>query len=213
VIKLSVKTLAKYMTAGPAAQRKVLQDAKYRDEDQPRAMRQFYQETCQTIEAFHRGLHDREWLARKAEELGARATATGGQSEQRLWNNVRAVRHYSQHFADRQFTPLTRLRLRLEAKGVVISMERGKQKAIKFDFARQAPDPHVVRIVSQCMYEASAGYVENLNGASILYMHVARGTEHRGAKSGARTTRDVEAACETIAAVWESIPPPRRRVA
>jgi hypothetical protein len=217
MIRLSVKTLAKYMTASPAVQRTILRNAKFPAEDEAYAMRLYYREAVDRIEAFHRNNHDTAWMLAKAEDLAQLAALQGGPSRTRLRHNSRAVRQYSQNFGARQFVPQAAYRLRLDVGSVRISsapdlsvIEAGKQKAIKLHFSSTAPDPDVVKIVSQCMFAAAQGQLANVTGSSVLYLDVARGDEYRGARAGARTMREIEAACETISVLWEAITPRRR---
>jgi hypothetical protein len=53
MIKIGVKGLAKFMTSTAAAQRKVLQDYKFPDEDEPKAMRLYYGEAVDSIRTYH----------------------------------------------------------------------------------------------------------------------------------------------------------------
>jgi hypothetical protein len=205
------------MTASPAAQRRILREAKYPDEDEPLAMRLYYQDACDRVQAYHRNKHDPSWLRAKADDLAQLASLSPGPSGNRLRNNSRALRQYMSNFATRDFVPLGPLRLRIEFGDVRVSAtpdlfitEGGKHKVIKFNFSTAAPHPDIVKIVSQCMYEASKGKLQSLSNASVLYLDVPRGIEHRGARAGARTLRDLEAACETITNVWDSIQPTRR---
>jgi len=55
------------------------------------------------------------------------------------------------------------------------------------------------------MYEAAATNGLSLPSASILYLDVPRGHIHKGARAGARTTAEITAACQTIAAIWDTI--------
>jgi hypothetical protein len=205
------------MIASPAAQRRILREAKYPNEDEPFAMRLYYQDAVDRVQAYHRNKHDALWLRSKADDLAQLASLTPGASGTRLRNNSRGVRQYASNFATREFIPIGPLRLRIEFGDVRVSTapdlfvtEAGKEKVIKLDFSKDAPDPDIVKIVSQCMYEASKGKLQSLSNTSVLYLDVSRGTEHRGARAGARTLGDLEAACETITTVWDSIQPTRR---
>ena len=200
------------MTASPAKQRKILRDFKYPDADEAYAKRLYYREARDLIAAFHRNHHDGDWLRVKAQELAALADLMGGMSGHRLKQNARALLHYERHFGTRGFEPVEDLRLYLNIGKVRISAtpdlvvdERGKRKLVKLDFSAKAPDPEKVKIIAQCMFEAAQGHIPKLTSSSILYLDVRRGAEHRGARAGARTWREIEAACETIAALWDTI--------
>jgi hypothetical protein len=212
VIKLSIKGLADFMTASPARQRRILRDYKRLDEDEPTARRLYYKESRDLITAFHRNSHEIGWLSDRAELLKRQAATATPASAIRLRHNVRAVRLYERNFGSRSFEPLNPVRLNLEFYAVRISvvpdlhiLEEGKEKLVKLDFGVKAPEPQLTKIISQATFEAAAGHVRGLTSSSILYLDVARGKEYRGARAGARTMREIEAACLNIAALWDGI--------
>lgn len=212
MIKIGVKGLAKYMTSSPAGQRKVLHDYKYPDDDEPSAMRVYYKDATDRILAFHKSGHDRSWLRAKAKDLAELARLTPGAAGARLRNNARALAHYEEHFSVRVLEPQGNLRLRWDVGGVRIGvnpdlhvLERGKTKLVKLEFSKDVPGDDAVKIISQVMFEAAKGHVPQLTSSSILLFDVPRGVEHRGARAGAKTLREIEAACKTIESVWASI--------
>lgn len=217
MIKLSAKGLAKYITASPASQRKILQDFKYPKEDEPFAMRLYYQDAVDAIRAFHKGGQSRGWLLERADDLSRLAALNGGNSGIRLRNNSKAVRQYEVGFGSRRFAVMNELRLYLFIDKVRISVapelyviEGKKEKIIRLDFTKSAVNPEVVKIVSQCMFEAARGRIAELTSSSVLYFDVRNGTEYRGARMQSRTLRDVEAACKTISTLWDSITLPNK---
>lgn len=214
MIPLTLSGLAKYMTATPANQRKILREFKYPNEDEPYAMRLYYREAREHIVGFHRNGREREWLLQRSHEIDRVGELNGGISATRLKHNSRVLRQYAKHFAERPFEVLDTLRLSLVFGDVRLSVvpdlhvrERGKEKIVKLDFGVRQPSEEVVKIISQCMFEAARGEVEDLTSSSALYLDVGRGTEHRGARAGARIRADIEAACETISAVWPLLQP------
>jgi hypothetical protein len=78
---------------------------------------------------------------------------------------------------------------------------------VKLEFAKNEPNPAVVKIVSQLMFEAAIQARLPVKSADVLYIDVARGTAHKGARVGARMGTEIEAACANIAAMWDSIKP------
>lgn len=212
MIKISVKGLAKFMTASPSGQRRILREFKFPDDDEPRAMRLYYGEATDAIKAYHANGHGRQWLVNQADMLTDLAASLGGQSAVRLRNNARGVRHYHDSFYNRRFEILADLRMALVHGEVRVTVvpdlhvrERGREKIIKLDFARQAVDPEVVRIVSQCMFEAFKNSQGAITSSSVLYLEVAQAAEHHGARVGARLLADMRAACDNISALWGTI--------
>lgn len=212
LIKISVRGLAKFMTSTPSGQRKVLADYKYPDDDEPSAMRLYYKDASDRIVAFHRSGHPAQWLREKAEEIAEVARLTPGPAGTRLRHNARAVLAYQTHFADRRLDPQSAPRLKLEVGGVTISVtpdmlafESQKPRLVKLDFSATQPSADSIKIVSQVMLEAAAGRIAGLSSSSVRYLDVPRGVEHKAARAGARTLREVEAACANIESLWPDI--------
>lgn len=212
LIKLSLKSFAEFMTAGPTRQRKVLFDAKYPDEDEATARIVYYREAREAVAAFHAGAKDRKWLLDQADRIDSLATASSGRTVTRLRHNSRGMRDYARHFAMRNLQVLKPLQLALVFGNVRVSVvpdlhveERGKEKIVKLEFSKDPPLDPLSKIVSQAMYEAARGAVTGLSGRSVVYVDVARGRDIYGARAGARTLRDMEAASQNIEAIWPSV--------
>lgn len=210
-IQISVKGLAKYMLAGPAAQRRVLRDYKYPDPEGA-AQAKYYREARLGIIAYHQNGHDAPWLLRRADQLDTQAGHQSGRSAVRLRHNARGLRHYARAFADLEFDVRAELNLDLRHGPVRITVapelhvaEDGEVRIIKLEFGANAPDARLIRIITQAMFEAAEQHGLDLPPASVLYIDVPRHRIHRGARMGARLARDIEAACQTIAAVWETL--------
>ena len=211
MVKLSVKGLAKYMTSGPATQRKVLRDFKYPDPEGA-AQAKYYREAGNCIVAYHQNSHDEDWLHRKADQLETRAGRQGGQSAIRLRHNASGLRHYARAFGRKAYEILPELNLDLTYGPVRITvapelhvLEKESEKIVKLDFATKAPDGKLVRIITQAMFEAVIQHGLDLPASSVLYMDVPRHKIHKGARMGARLTRDIEAACQNITAIWDGL--------
>jgi hypothetical protein len=217
-IRITVKGLAKYIDGTPAQQRRVLQDFKYPDTDEPAAMRQYYQDATNAVRAFHRNGHDRVRLREQAQTLSARAREADGATATRLRNNARGLMQYEQHFGGRELHVQPSTRMRLDFGEVQIALnpelsvtERGRPKLMKLSFANEEPSEIEVRVIVQCLYEAANRQLGEFPGNAVLFLDVPRGIEHRGARAGARTLREIEAACETISGIWPQIQAPVRR--
>ncbi len=211
MIKISLKGLAKFMTVGEAAKRKVLRDYKYPDPE-GRAQATYYREARDLIVAYHTNRHQPDWLLKKAEELASVSRSASGQTKVRLGHNARALTEYHNHFAASDFEVLPDLKLLVAHAGVIIIVfpdlhvkSQGKEKIIKFEFATEPPDRRVINIISQMMFEASAVAKLGLGSRNILYLDVPRGRTHKAARVGARMRREIEAACENIAAIWDKL--------
>ena len=217
LIRITAKGLAEFATATELGKRKVLRDFKFPDpEGQARAT--YYREARETVRTHHAERRDAAWLASRARRLAEQAAALESpRSRARLANNARGIAQYAANFADREFDVQPGLRFSLTYGAVLVAVtpdlvvvEGGVPKIIKLEFSEKVPDTRVFRMMSQLLYEAAlqGGLVLRSNAA--LYLDVARGKEHRGARVGARMAREIAAACENVAALWDGIAPPRR---
>ena len=216
MIRLSVRGLAKYIVSSPSAQLKVLQDFKYPKADEPFAMRTFYIDALRAIAAFHRDRHSTDWLRSIAGTLGEQSRSESGSGARRLAQNARAITQYQQYFSTRSFDVLQPPRLRLIQENVTISvapdlyvMESGRAKMIKFQYGGKELSDQAIKVITQCLLTAAKKAGHEMSANSVSYLDLPRGVAHTAPRSGARVWRDIDAACRTIALVWEAIPPPR----
>jgi len=211
MVKISVKGLAKFMTSTPANQRKVLRDYKHPDPE-GNVQRVYYKEARDAILSYHKHGHDKRWLTSKARQLADQGTLLGGRAGKRFQHNARGLRGYAHYFADRRFELLAALRLQYSAAGVRISVtpdlhvvERRLEKVIKLEFSKEEPDPTVIRIINQAMFEAATAHGLDVTSSGVLVLDVPRGHVHKGARMGSRMKRELEAACQNIATLWPGI--------
>ena len=209
VVKLNVRGIAKYIVASPAKQRKVLRDYKYPD-PQGYAQAGYYRDAQEIIEAYHKANHEKDWLSDGAGRLQAEASAVVGQRATRLRSNATALRSYATYFGDKRFEVLAPLKLRMVVAGVVITAqpdlhvrERGRERIIKLELAKgQSPDE--LKIESQLLLQAADAMGLGLESADVLCYDCRSGAIYRG-RAGSRLNADIEAACQTIALVWDEI--------
>lgn len=211
MIRISLKGLAKFMTAGAAAQRKILRDFKYPDPE-GRAQAMYYREARDFIKAYHKHNRESSWLMEKSENLSLLSKAAVDQTKTRLAHNSRALREYERHFGEKEYEILEDLKLELIFSGVKISVypdlhvrEKDKEKIVKLEFSVEQPDAQIIKIISQAMFESASNHGLNLPSRNVIYLDVPRNTAYKGARVGARMRREIEAACENIKAIWDSI--------
>jgi hypothetical protein len=210
--KLSLRGLAKYMTASPHMQRQTLHEFKYPNEAAAAAMRHYYVPAVQAVTVYHANNRGADWLRECAAALDAQAAveAQAGRSL-KLTSNAKALRHYAKNFADRKFTILKQPICRLQYGDVIISVrpdlrviENGTEKIIRLGFHSKAPDPRAVKIEAQCLFEGAAQEL-SLSSSQVLHFDVPRGSVTKGARLGARLTKDITATCAMISTLWDSI--------
>jgi hypothetical protein len=212
MIRVSFKGLAKFMTGNDRQKRKVLHDFKYPDDDESRAQAMYYREAREFIAAYHGSSHPASWLLDRSRDIASQARLSSGQTKTRLNNNARALKEYETNFSGRSFTILPDLRFRLTYGQVELSVvpdlhvqEGSKEKLIKLEFAKKAPEGEVVSLMSQVLFEAALQNGHTFTSASILYLDVPRGIEHRGARLGSRRAAEIVAACQNIESLWPDI--------
>src|ERR1039457_3365873 len=121
MIQITLKGLAKFMTATPANQRKILRDYKYPKEE-GQAMAQYYKEARDVIYSFHKHKHPKQWLLNKAEEVRKLASGVGGGSGRRLGHNARGIEQYAGNFSGRQMAILQDLDISVNIEGLRIKI-------------------------------------------------------------------------------------------
>jgi len=218
-IRINVKGLVKFMTATAAGQCKVLQDYKYPSTAEPGSMRAYYNEAQRSIKEFHRNGHERDWLRAQAARLDDNARfQTERRSADRLRHNARALLQYEEHFGDRQYVLLPDQRLSLLFADVRVRVvpdmfvqDRTRDKIIVLGFQKNELTEREIKIHTQCVYEAALQVLPELESSSVLLCEISCGVAHRGARAGSRMRREIEASCENISALWDSIAPPPRR--
>jgi hypothetical protein len=218
MIEISLKGFAKFVVAGHAAQRRVLQDFKYPDSDEPHAMRLYYVDARDRIEAYHKNPHSPSWLDEKVADLDALASLNSGRPAARLRDNAKALRAYRGAFASRQFEVLKPIRLPLDFGSVRIRVipdlhvrEKKLERVVRLEFAKKGLPPGIQKVMGQCLFEAAVRNGIAVTSASALIFDVFAGKEVRGARAGSRALHDIEAACQAIEALWDGIDPPVRR--
>ncbi len=210
-MRITVKGLAQFMTAGPARQRSVVRDFKYPDpEGKARAL--YYAEAVRAVRRFHRAANDVGVLVDEVARLARESAAATGVTSRRLRDNAAGLRQYATHFAARNYEVLQPVRWALQHGPVVVAVtpdlhvvDEGRERIIKLEFATTRPDRRVVQVITQAMFEAAEMAGAGLQAADVLYVDVRRGEVHGGARIRARLARDIEAACATIADIWNSI--------
>jgi hypothetical protein len=216
MIKMSAKGLAKFISAGPATQRKILQDFKYPNADEPFAMRMYYREAKSSLRTYITDQQSSEWLREQARALTQPTTNQSPSHLRRIQQNAEAIVQLHRHFGGRQLEILECPRFQLKFAAVSVSAapdfllsEGTATWLIKLQFGGPKPDKRIVNVLTQLLLEGANSRGLALRPSSVVYLDVIR-NEICTARSGTRTLRDIKAACETISQVWDSIPPPQK---
>lgn len=210
--RMSVHGLADFMVAKHARQREIVREHKYPDEDDARARIPYYREARERITAFHAGGLPSQWLLDQAASLHALAQTSARTTATRQRQNATILRSYAQHFANRRFQVLDRVKFEIQFGEIQISVfpdlqvrEKGSTKLIKLGFNSDTPEPGFISVIAQTMFEAARLQRPRLTSSAVLFLDVRRGREHRGARLGSRTRSNIIAACETISDIWDRL--------
>ncbi|MEW6554753.1 MAG: hypothetical protein AB1384_10760 [Actinomycetota bacterium] len=211
MIRINAKGLAKYMAASPSTQRRTLRDYKNPD-DESRAKIIYYKEARDYIRRFHQDNKDTDWLRQQASILKLVGEQATGQTASRLKNNARALIQYAHYFGNKTYTLLGDLSLPMDIAGVRVICtpdlyvsENDREKLIKLDFLVKEPDIMIPKVICQLLYEAAIATGIDIASSDAIYIDVPRGKMYKKARGGARIVRDIEATCQNIAAIWDSI--------
>lgn len=210
--QLSLKGLADFMTASATKQRSILRDHKYPSEDEARAKILYYREARDRIAAYHAGNRERQWLDEQSAEFAQLSASSSGGRRVRLSHNARALRQYAEYFSDRRYQVLRDINFELIFLDVRITVfpdlhvrVGDRELFLKLEFSTVQPEERVVKIISQCLFEAARARLPELPSTAVQYLDVPRGDSYRGARLGARLRRDIESTCQNISAIWDSI--------
>lgn len=210
-MKISLKGLAKYMTSGFATQRKILRNFKYPD---PEGFAQaiYYADARRAIRDYHSRQNDPTVLLRAVDKLQIKASRSHGSARTRHDHNIRAIQSYSNHFHRRKFAIQSNPRLDYSHGKVVVSCmpdlyvtERGREKIIKLELGADAPDPKMLRIILQVLYEAAKEAGLPVRPQDVICLDASRAIQHKGARLRTRMKTEVEAACQNIEVMWATI--------
>jgi hypothetical protein len=190
----------------------ILHHHKYPREDEARAKIIYYREARDRVSVFHQAEQTSDWLTKEASSLDLLASRSSGSTRTRLRNNARGLHQYAAHFGDRKVEVLDELKFKLDIGDVRITAvpdlhirEKHKIKLVKLRFGSEVPDPRLVKIISQVLFQAAVDAGFHVSAKNIEFVDVPRGLIRTGARAGARLQRDIEAACQTISDVWDSL--------
>jgi hypothetical protein len=214
MIKLTYSGVADFMASTPSKQRKILTEYKYPDEDESRAKIFYYREARESIVAYHKGKKSNSWLEQQGTRLGEMAALEDRNSARRsrLQNNSRTILDYSRNYNSDSCQILDQFSQKLLIGGVVISVypelhvtERNREKMIKLDFGKNAHNDDYNRISCQLLLMAATEAGFDLPSSSFGVRHIATKSDIRKGRVGARLEKDIEATCNNIAAIWDTL--------
>ena len=185
MIRISVKGLAKFMTGGPATQRKVLRDFKFPDPEGG-VQAAYYSEARRAIAEFHGSQNDPATIAQEVKNLSEKSFHASGRQKIRIEHNIRALQSYLASFGHESFKVLPTPSLSLSHRSVSIGAtpdlfvcHKKSNRLIKLDLGARTPDQQLVGIVLQVIYDAARSSGLSLKPRDVLYLDVPRAKVYR----------------------------------
>lgn len=208
--KLSMKSLAQFMTAGESRKRTILRNSKF-----PREARVIiiqYREAINAIRDFHESGNDPASLVRSTDRLRKKAIGATKQTQARIANNIGAIERYAHYFGAQKSDVLSVPKMKYLHGTVTISVfpdllvEHGGQKLlVKLDFTTEGATDEQIAIMLQLMYEGASMEGLGISPKNVLYINARSPEPYRGSKIRKNLKREIDAACENIEAIWEGI--------
>jgi hypothetical protein len=211
MIRITAKGLAKFMTAGESRKRTILRDFKHPDPE-GFAQANYYHEARGAIRRYIEGEIEHSQLLADSAALRNEARASAGPTAARLKNNARAIAQFARKFSDFRCEVLGKAVLSMTHADVRVSASpdlhvrlRGKESLVRFEFSNQKQADLVPKVMCQAMADACASQALEVAPKDCLYIDVPGGEIHRKARSHARVSADIAAACQNLAAIWPTV--------
>lgn len=208
--KITVQGIADFMTASEVKRRKIVHNFKHPDRAESQAMIKYYREARDAIIIFHTRGNDINYLRNRISNLYLEALASQGSTRVRLRSNARGLRQYLANFSNKQYTIKARTSsviingdVRIVVTPELHVEENGEDKLIKLEFKSKEPKGDYMKIIAQSIFMAQNGQYEPRN---CIYMDVPRGSVYKATRATSRLQRNIEAACDSISDIWDSIP-------
>ena len=218
-IRITVKDIAKFVSASPIRQVKILQDHKYRDKGEGKARSLYYSDATKAIVGYHVHRLQPGVLAATADALAEKAKGTENRRRiQRLADNERGLRNYRRFFSVHPSQVLRRPRLKLQIHGVTVKAgpdlvirEAGDLVLVKLEFGKRMPTATVLTLLLEGLAAAASAHIPALEPFRVEVWHVETGERvTRPLVQSPTTPALLERACRTIAELWPAIEPPKK---
>lgn len=208
--KISMKSLAQFMTSGPSRQRTILRNNKFPREAQVIIIH--YKDAINAIRDFHGSGNDPAALVRSIDTLRKKAIGATPQTAARIANNIRAIENYLRHFPDKKCDVLVVPKMKYTHGAVTVSVfpdllieENGQKAVIKLDFTREGATDEQIDIMLQLMYEASTSEGLGITPRNVMYINAKSAQPYHCSRIKKNLKKEIDAACENIEAMWDGI--------
>src|SRR5689334_8773768 len=208
--KLSMKSLAQFMTSGESRRRTILRNSKFPKQAQVIIIQ--YRDAISAIRDYHENGNDPASLVKSIDKLRKKASGATRQTEARINNNIRAIERYVHNFGGNRADSKPVPKMKYVHGTVTISVfpdlliEQNRERyIIKLDFTTQGATDEQIEIMLQLMYETAPAEELGIPPKNVLYINARSPEPHRGSKIKKNLKKEIDAACENIEAIWEGI--------
>ena len=207
---ITVTGLAKYLTTpSPTTRNTELRQFKYPELGVKPASH--YRDAYRLLEDYFKHSRGGSWLALEADNL--EHSGHNSQAQYRLDDNVCVLRGFLSHFSNQivqSAQPGPNLEYHhagvfVRVKADLYAMKRKREYLVKYYFAQPDDPDKCARIICQVMYGAAMRKGFNVAYSGVQVWNCRSGRLHRAVQGRSRIQRDVETACEDIAAIWPKL--------
>lgn len=214
-MKISIRTVADYLTASATKQRSLIFHAKHDRGPEAQAMIHYYTSAFREIKRFHQGTITSDGLLAAADKLETdSALGSNKKVAGRMRNNARVLRDYEKNFTHLTFKLLPKPRLVFPASNPAIRVSatpdlmvehKGRKRYVRFDFTADGFAEGVRKILAQGTFEAAYVADNSTLPGDVLVIHIATAAIHQGARMGSRLKKEIDSGCSNIAAIWPTL--------
>lgn len=205
-----MKSLAQFMTAGPARQRTILRNNKFPKDAM--VIIAYYNYATNAIRDFHESGNDPAVLVKVIDDLRKKAVGKKAQAVSKIENNIRAIESYLKHFGNSKTKLLSVPKMKYARGNVSISIvpdllieSDGQKQIVKLDCTLDAATDAQQDIMLQLMHEAAIENKLGVTSKNILYIDAASTEPRRASKIKKNLKKEIDAACDNIEGMWEGI--------
>jgi hypothetical protein len=213
-IQISVNGLVKFMQASSVAQRTLLRDHKFPFDANGKKRPQIvhYSEASAAVLKYHEAGNKQSILDSAVESLLRKIQDNPELNASRIEDNVRAIRAYSEHFSTSRYLVLPNPKPKYSHGDVTVSAttdlyvsEAGTNKLIRLDFKAAEAEKDIIQTILKITHAAALMSGLDIDAGNVVYIDVCRKKMHKGKEMNKRLKAEVEAACDTIAAIWPTL--------
>jgi hypothetical protein len=192
-------------------QRKILRDFKFPDPE-GHAQALYYADARLVIQKFHRNGYPRTWLLDQSSRIRTKEATDRSATRQRLDHNARAIAAYSDHATEGRLQFITIPPLHFNQGRVSISVSPDlhykPEDRTALVLLNYSVDPLTLKqrqVMAQLLFQAAASLGVDARPGDVRLRDCTSGQEVAASATRAKVLREIEATCDNIEAIWDSL--------